>query len=304
MKKEAGRLTRAFVFAVIVHVVFLSFLIVSFEWTPKTPTAGAPAHVVKAVAVDEKKVQAEMRKLQQAKDRAKARKDEELKRVQQRLAQEKQRLKQVEEQRHAADAKRKADLQAEKDKEAKRLADLKQKQQDEANRQQKLKEQQAAAEKQRQEEEQQRQAEEKKRQEEAKRQAALKAQQEKERQQKAEEERQRKEAEQALQQQLAEEKAQRDQGVVDQYIGLIKQKVTRNWVRPAGWQTGQTCEVHIQLIPDGEVVNVQVANSCGSPLSDQSVETAVTRASPLPLPPDPTLFDRFRDIKFIFNPKE
>lgn len=296
MKTETGRLSRAFIFAIVLHVVFLSLLIVSFEWTPKTPTAGPATHVVKAVAVDEKKVQAEMRKLQQAKDRAREQKESQLKRVQQQLAQERQRLKEMEQKRHDAAAKRKAEeqrlaaAQAKKDKEAKRLADLKQKQQAEADRLQKIKEQQAAAEKQRRAEEQ--------------RQAELKAQQEKERQQKAEEERRRKEAEQALQQQLAEEKAQRDQGVVEQYIGLIKQKVTRNWVRPAGWQTGQNCEVHIQLIPDGEVVNVQVVNSCGSPLSDQSVETAVTRASPLPLPPDPTLFNQFRDIKFIFNPKE
>lgn len=293
MKTETGRLSRAFVFAVIVHVALLSLLIVSFEWTPKTPAGGATVHVVKAVAVDEKKVEAEMHKLQQAKERDQARKQAQLKGVQEQVARERQRLKDMEQQRNEAAAKRReeerrlAAAQAQKDKEAKRLADLKKKQQAEAERLQRLKEQQAAAEKQRQEAE-------RKRREEEKRQAELKA----------EEERRRKEAEQALQQQLAEEKAQRDQGVVEQYIGLIKQKVTRNWVRPAGWQTGQTCEVRIQLIPDGEVVNVQVVNSCGSPLSNQSVETAVNRASPLPLPPDPTLFDRFRDIKFIFSPKE
>ena len=303
MKTETGRLSRAFVFAVIIHVVFLSLLIVSFEWTPKTPAAASHTEVVKAVAVDEKKVQAEMEKLQKSKQRAQAQQEEQLKRLQRQLAQEKRRLRDAEKQRREAADKRKAEerrraeLQAQKDKEAKRLADLKQKQQDEAQRLQKIKEQQAAAEKQRQEEE-------KRRQEEERRQAELKAQQEKEAKRKAEEERRRKEAEQALQQQLAEEKAQRDQSVVDKYIDLIKQRVTYNWVRPAGWQAGQSCEVRIQLIPGGQVVNVQVLNSCGSPLSDQSVETAVTRSSPLPLPPDPTLFDRFRDIKFIFKPKE
>jgi colicin import membrane protein len=287
MRTETSRLSRAIVLAITVHAVLLALLIVSFEWTPKTAGMAPQIQVVQAVAVDEKKVQAEMQKLKQTRQREQDRKEQQLRQLQQRLAQEKQQLQDLEKKRRETAAKRQAEAQQAK--EAQRQAELKRKQ-EEAERQKQLQAQQEAAEKQRQEE--------------AKREAELKAQQEKEAQRKAEEERRRKEAEQALQQQLAEEKAQRDQGVVAQYIGLIKQKVTQNWVRPAGWQSGQSCEVRIQLIPDGEVVNVQVLNSCGSPLSDQSVETAVSRASPLPLPPDPTLFDRFRDIKFIFKPKD
>ena len=37
---------------------------------------------------------------------------------------------------------------------------------------------------------------------------------------------------------------------------------------------------------------------------DRSVENAVYKAEPLPLPDDPTLFDNFREIDFDFKPKE
>ncbi len=148
----------------------------------------------------------------------------------------------------------------------------------------------------------------KKRKEEQERLAKIKAEKERQRKLKEEEERRRKAAEQALQEQLAQEEAQRqaqrDESTTRKYMDLIQQKVTRNWVRPAGWQKGQTCKVDIQLIPGGDVANVQIVDSCGSPLADQSVETAVSRAAPLPLPPDGALFNRFREITFIFNPKE
>jgi len=42
--------------------------------------------------------------------------------------------------------------------------------------------------------------------------------------------------------------------------------------------------------------------SSGDPTFDRSVETAVYRAAPLPLPPDSALFDRFRELQFIFSP--
>jgi colicin import membrane protein len=160
-----------------------------------------------------------------------------------------------------------------------------------------------------QEEERQRQAAERKKSEaEAKEKQKRAAEQER----KNEEKRRQKSAEQSLREQLAaEEKARqaaartaRTGSEIDKYRYLIKQQVTRNWNRPVGVSKGLTCDVLVRLTQGGEVLSVTVVRSSGNPVFDRSVEYAVYKAAPLPLPDDPTLFDNFRDIKFLFNPEE
>ena len=85
---------------------------------------------------------------------------------------------------------------------------------------------------------------------------------------------------------------------------MRKQKVMRNWLRPAGARAGLSCTVAVSLIPGGEVLNARVSRSSGDSFFDRSVESAVLKASPLPLPPDGALFERFRELEFIFNPEE
>ena len=120
------------------------------------------------------------------------------------------------------------------------------------------------------------------------------------------EEAQRREAEQALQSQLAAEQAgieaARVQGVVAEYIGYIQERIERSWLRPPGSAAGLSCVVQVGLIPGGEVARVQIVRSSGDPVFDRSVETAVYKASPLPLPPDAALFKHFRDLRLIFKP--
>lgn len=121
-----------------------------------------------------------------------------------------------------------------------------------------------------------------------------------------------KHAEQSLQEQLAaEEKARqaaahaaRVATVVDKYKALIRQRVSRSWSRPLGVAKGLQCVVSVRLTPSGEVLAAMVVRSSGNPLFDRSVENAVYKAAPLPLPDDPTLFDNFREIEFLFNPEE
>ncbi len=62
--------------------------------------------------------------------------------------------------------------------------------------------------------------------------------------------------------------------------------------------------MRVNLIPGGDVIDVRIVRSCGDPVFDSSVERAVYRASPLPVPPaDSGLFDRFRELEFVFNPQ-
>ena len=108
-----------------------------------------------------------------------------------------------------------------------------------------------------------------------------------------------------MQAQLAEEAAQaRAESALSQYIPYIQDKIQRNWLRPAGSPAGLSCLILVKLIPGGEVVDAKVVRSSGDPLFDRSVETAVLKASPLPLPQDTAMFKHFREIQFIFIPDE
>jgi len=57
-------------------------------------------------------------------------------------------------------------------------------------------------------------------------------------------------------------------------------------------------------VPSGDVLQVTVVKTSGDERFDRSVENAVYKASPLPLPEDRDLFEYFREIEFIFNPED
>ena len=132
---------------------------------------------------------------------------------------------------------------------------------------------------------------------------------------KKETEERRKAAESSLKEQLAREEKERTdarvkteqtahaQSELARVEGLIRQKVERNWVRPAGWTKGMECVVRVRLAPTGEVINAMIARSSGSPAFDRSVENAVYKASPLPLPEDKGLFEHFRELELRFRPE-
>jgi len=133
-----------------------------------------------------------------------------------------------------------------------------------------------------------------------------------EEQRKQEQTRRQKTAEQTLKESLAAEEKARQQAAqtarsaseVDKYRALIRQRVSRSWNRPVGVVKGLKCVVSVRLAPGGEVLSANVVRSSGNTTFDRSVENAVYKAAPLPLPEDPTLFNNFREIEFLFNPEE
>jgi colicin import membrane protein len=59
------------------------------------------------------------------------------------------------------------------------------------------------------------------------------------------------------------------------------------------------------LDPFGEVHEVRIRRSSGNPLFDRSAEAAVKKASPLPVPTDVTIYNRFfREFQFEFDPEK
>jgi len=124
--------------------------------------------------------------------------------------------------------------------------------------------------------------------------------------QRLENERLRKEAEVAIRQQELQNEAERVAAVganaLAAYIFAIQQKVERNWVRPANAEVGLECIVNVRQLPGGEVVDVSIGRCNGDQTVKRSIESAVYKASPLPMPRDPSVFER--SLTLIFKPKE
>ncbi|MFC3909268.1 cell envelope integrity protein TolA [Legionella dresdenensis] len=284
------------------------------EATPAQAEQQPKPEIVKAVSVDNKEVmetvnrlkqEREMQKkaeqarqqalVKQAEDARKARLQE-----QQKLAKIKEeaeklaiaRKKQMEE-----EQKRLKQLALQKEQEAKRLEELKnkqqqleKKQQQEAQKLAELKkkqiEQLAQAEKQRLEKEQQ-----------------IKASAEKIKAEQAA-------AEQARQQQADAERAQaeaakrtRMAGEVDKYKALILNAIGRRWILPDNVDGNLSSQFRIRLAPDGAVLEVSLTRSSGDSVLDRSAQTAIYKASPLPVPADPETFNLFRDISLTVRPE-
>jgi len=76
-------------------------------------------------------------------------------------------------------------------------------------------------------------------------------------------------------------------------------KITRAWIRPPSAQPGITCIVAVTQVPGGEVTKVEVKScSINDAALRESVEAAVYRASPLPSPSNPALFERNLELTF------
>lgn len=78
----------------------------------------------------------------------------------------------------------------------------------------------------------------------------------------------------------------------------IAAKINREWQRPPTARPGIECMLNVTQVPGGEVTEVTIGACNGDQAVRESIERAVYRASPLPPPPDPALFDRHLRIDF------
>jgi colicin import membrane protein len=273
---------RPFVYAVLVHLMLLAVLIFSFDWTPSIrPTTASKPAPVQAVVVDAAQLDAEVKRQKQLEEQKQREVQEKLKRAEEqaKAAEEKRQ----QEDKRAAEVKRQREEQARKQAEEKRKAEVAARQKAEAEKQRKA----AEAEKQRQEEAKRKAEAEKKRQEEAARKAA-------------EQEMQARLA--AEQERMATQRRSAMQRMIDEYVLYIQEKVQRSWIRPPSSGSELSCTVEVRLIPSGEVIDAQIVRSSGNAAFDRSVEAAVFKASPLPVPPDAEVMEQFRSLRFEFKP--
>ncbi len=274
-RKSPGSL-KAWVLTIALHLVVIGLLVIAFRWPGPS---GDNTQVIDAVVVEDQ--QAKQRKAEAARKKAETRK------------------------KHEAEKRRKAEAARKRAEAERQRAEVKRKRVAEERKRKHAKEQKRLEEQRRLEEEKQRLVEERQRLEEEKQ--HLEAER-----QRAEAERKRKEVEEQLATAMAAEERERQEQArraraltaTEKYKALIRQKVSRNWARPPGTEEGLQCMVRVRLVPGGEVLQVKIISSSGDKAFDRSVENAVHKASPLPLPEEQELFEYFREIEFLFNPED
>lgn len=260
------------------HVALVLIALLAAVSIPKSapPTRLAIQATVVDPGAIERRRQAEQQRAREAEQRREAelerqRRQEEARRAAEREAAEKRRKEQ--DMARAAEAKRRAEAERARAAEAKRREAAAAKAREDKAREEA--ERKAAAERQRQE-------------------AARRAEQARQRAEQAEYERQ-----------LAEEEAllvAADSGEMAEYVALIRQRVERSWIRPPSARAGLECEVLVRQIPDGTVVDVRVERCNADDAVRRSIVAAVQKASPLPRPANPALFER--NLRFTFKPEE
>jgi colicin import membrane protein len=196
-------------------------------------------------------------------------------------------------------------------------------QREQAQKQQADKEQAEALDKQRRLDEQKQQEEAQRQAEEKQRQAAL--QKQREAQEKAEADRKAAEAKRVAEQKRAEEaqreadakaRAQseaelrnslaaeehanqlRSSGALTSWTSQISARIHRAWLQPPSATPGLLCLLLVTQTPGGVVLSAKLESCNGDQAVRESLVAAAYRASPLPPPPDPSMFEREVEVTF------
>lgn len=90
----------------------------------------------------------------------------------------------------------------------------------------------------------------------------------------------------------------RNSGALANWVGQIAARMQRAWLRPPSARQGIQCVLHITQAPGGQVLSAKVESCNGDQAVRESIEAAAYRASPLPPPPDPSLFERDLEVTF------
>jgi colicin import membrane protein len=92
--------------------------------------------------------------------------------------------------------------------------------------------------------------------------------------------------------------AARASGAMSTWAAQIQARIQRAWIRPPSARAGLDCTLYVTQVPGGEVTNVRLGTCNGDDAVKRSIQDAALRASPLPPPPDPSLFERNLEVNF------
>jgi colicin import membrane protein len=82
------------------------------------------------------------------------------------------------------------------------------------------------------------------------------------------------------------------------YIRRIQAKVKGNVVVPPEIAGNPEAIFDVVQLPTGEIIDAQLRKSSGNRAYDEAVQRAIIKASPLPRPDSPDLFQRNLTLKF------
>lgn len=88
------------------------------------------------------------------------------------------------------------------------------------------------------------------------------------------------------------------------YQDMIRSKIRHNIVMPPDVAAGISVEFKVVLLPDGSVLDAVRLKSSGNPAYDEATERAIYKAQPLPIPTDPLLKQRFRELRLTIRPED
>jgi colicin import membrane protein len=93
---------------------------------------------------------------------------------------------------------------------------------------------------------------------------------------------------------------QQKRTLLTQYMAAIQSAVTRQWARPSGTPAGLRCQIKVNQIPGGGVIDVSIGQPCNASATVRnSIINAVKKADPLPYSGFEDVFER--RLNFIFQ---
>ncbi len=101
----------------------------------------------------------------------------------------------------------------------------------------------------------------------------------------------------------AQELSSQEITLINRYSALIKQSIERQWIIPKQANKQLTCHLLIRLAPGGSVLGVSIIQTSGDQALDRSAVAAVYKSSPLPVPSQAEIFDKFRELRLTVRPE-
>ncbi|MEC8562009.1 MAG: cell envelope integrity protein TolA [Pseudomonadota bacterium] len=89
--------------------------------------------------------------------------------------------------------------------------------------------------------------------------------------------------------------------VIALYAKKIESQIKSNFKILPG-QEGLSCTLRINLVRDGSVIGVAILKSSGDSAFDRAAENSVFAVSPFPVPESDEVFNKMREITFVFSP--
>jgi colicin import membrane protein len=90
-------------------------------------------------------------------------------------------------------------------------------------------------------------------------------------------------------------------GAVSSWEAQISARIHRAWIQPPSARPGIQCELIVTQARGGAVQNARIGSCNGDQAVRESIVAAAYRASPLPAPPDPSLF--LPEVEVTFKPQ-